>query len=125
MTRHHQRPLAHAGLGTERLDRFADYTRQALSVDTVGPGRNTALTVTAPDLTTTSPRSGRDRLGDYAWLGRLADKARAESDGKSDAQLVAYFDAHVDEAHRNAANTYVLDDMKDHLNKQDAEEGRR
>jgi hypothetical protein len=114
------------------------------------------MSVTIPDLNTSFPRSGRDRLGNYAWLGRLADKARAEDagkggeyiaycglskgflsrvgvtvddfdklirDGKSDADLVRYFDEHVDTAQRDAANAYVLDDMKDHLDKQDAEEG--
>jgi hypothetical protein len=115
------------------------------------------MSVTIPDLNRSFPRSGRDRLGDYAWLGRLADKARAEDAGKggeyiaycglskgfltragvgvdefdeliragkSDADLVRYFDEHVDAAHREAANAYVLDDMKSHLDKQDAEEGR-
>jgi hypothetical protein len=32
----------------------------------------------APDLSTTPPRSGRERLGRYAWLARLADKVRAD-----------------------------------------------
>ena len=44
--------------------------------------------------------------------------------GAGDADLVRYFDDHVDDAHRDAANSYVLDDMKSHLDKQDAEEGR-
>jgi hypothetical protein len=115
------------------------------------------MTITAPDLNTTVPRSGRERLGKYAWLARLADKARAEQagtggeyiaycglstgfldragvsvdafrtlirDNASDADLVRYFDEHVDEARRDAANSYVLDDMKANLDKQDAEEGR-
>jgi hypothetical protein len=115
------------------------------------------MTMTAPDLNTTSPRSGRERLGGYTWLARLADKARAEQagtggeyiaycglstgfldragvsvdefkalirDGASDTDLVKYFDAHVDDAHRDGANSYVLNDMKSHLDKQDAEEGR-
>jgi hypothetical protein len=112
---------------------------------------------TAPDLKTSVPRSGRELLGRYPWLGRLADKARAEDagtggeyiaycglskgfltragvsvddfdklirDGKSDGQLVAYFDEHVDDAQRAAASAYVLNDMQVHLDKQDAEEGR-
>jgi hypothetical protein len=109
------------------------------------------MTITAPDLNTTVPRSGRERLGEYTWLARLADKARAEHyiaycglstgfldragvsveafrglirAGASDADLVSYFDQHVDAAHREAANSYVLGDMKSHLDKQDAEEGR-
>jgi hypothetical protein len=120
-------------------------------------GMRTSMTITAPDLNTAFPRSGRERLGGYTWLARLADKARAEQagtggdyiaycglstgfldragvsvdefktlirDGASDADVVKYFDGHVDEAHREAANAYVLDDMQSHLDKQDAEEGR-
>ena len=45
-------------------------------------------------------------------------------DGASDADLTRYFDEHVSDAQRDAANRYVLDDMKSHLDKQDAEEGR-
>ncbi|MGD0473875.1 MAG: DUF5069 domain-containing protein [Candidatus Velthaea sp.] len=114
-------------------------------------------TTIAPDLNTAVPRSGRERLGNYTWLARLADKARADEagtageyiaycglstgfldragvsvaefqtlirDGASDADLVRYFDQHVDAAHLETANSYVLDDMKTHLDKQDAEEGR-
>jgi Domain of unknown function (DUF5069) len=91
-------------------------------------------TITAPNLNTTSPRSGRELLGKYTWLARLADKARADqagtagdyiaycglstgfldragvseeefrqliSDGASDADLVRYFDEHVDTARRH------------------------
>ncbi len=36
---------------------------------------------TAADLSKTPPRSGREMLGRYAWLARLADKARAEFAG--------------------------------------------
>jgi hypothetical protein len=43
-------------------------------------------------------------------------------DGSSDADLVSYFDKHVDDAHRDAANSYVLNDQKSHLDSQDAEE---
>jgi hypothetical protein len=115
------------------------------------------MNVTALDLATTPPRSGRDMLGRYAWLARLADKARADhagtegeyiaycglstgfldragvsvddfdkliTDGASDEDLTKYFDEHVSAAQREAANRYVLDDMKSHLDKQDAEEGR-
>jgi hypothetical protein len=95
-------------------------------------------------------------LGRYAWLARLADKARAHhagtqgdyvaycplsmgflraagvsktdfdaqiAQGASDEDLVRYFDEHVDDAHREAANRYVLRDMASHLDEQDAEEG--
>jgi hypothetical protein len=44
--------------------------------------------------------------------------------GASDSELVRYFDEHVDETHRETANSYVLNDMESHLDKQDAEEGR-
>jgi hypothetical protein len=115
------------------------------------------MNITAPNLDTTPPRSGRELLGRYTWLARLADKVRADHagtqgeyiaycglstgfldragvsvddfdmlirDGTSDADLVRYFDEHVDDAHREAANAYVLNDMKSHLDKQDAEESR-
>ena len=114
------------------------------------------MNVTALDLSTTPPRSGRTMLGRYAWLARLADKARADHAGTegeyiaycglstgfldragvsvddfdklitqdaSDADLTKYFDEHVSDAQREAANRYVLEDMKSHLDKQDAEEG--
>jgi len=115
------------------------------------------MNVAAPDLNTTPPRSGRQKLGRYTWLARLADKVRADHagtegeyiaycglstgfldragvsvddfdklirDGASDPDLTRYFDEHVSDAQRDAANRYVLDDMKSHLDKQDAEEGR-
>jgi hypothetical protein len=115
------------------------------------------MNVTALDLDTTPPRSGREMLGRYAWLARLADKVRADHagtegayvaycglstgfldragvtvddfdklirDGASDADLTKFFDEHVSDAQRDAANRYVLDDMKSHLAEQDAEEGR-
>ncbi len=47
------------------------------------------MSVTAPDFTKAPPRSGRDLLGGYAWLARLADKARAEQAG-THADYVAY-----------------------------------
>ncbi len=47
------------------------------------------MSVTAPDFTKAPPRSGRDMLGGYAWLARLADKARAEQAG-THADYVAY-----------------------------------
>src|SRR6202161_3277602 len=113
------------------------------------------MSAAAPDLSSASPRSGREMLGRYTWLGRLADKVRADHAGTAgeyiaycglstgflhhagvqvddfdalitkdatDADLVKYFDEHVDDAHREAANSYVLNDQKAHLDKQDAEE---
>lgn len=41
------------------------------------------MSTTTPDLTRTPPRSGRDRLGGYAFLARAADKVRAEQAGKA------------------------------------------
>src|ERR1700736_934046 len=115
------------------------------------------MNVTALDLDTTPPRSGREMLGRYAWLARLADKVRADHagtqgeyiaycglstgfldragvsvddfdklirDGATDADLTKYFDEHVSDAQRDAPNRSLLDDMKSHLDKQDAEEGR-
>ena len=43
----------------------------------------------APDLSTSYPRPGRELLGGYAWLARLADKARAEAAGTA-GDYVAY-----------------------------------
>ncbi len=105
----------------------------------------------------TPPRSGRILLGRYAWLARLADKARAEFAGKNgdytaycpisngflertgvkretfqamveqganDDAFIAYFDEHVSDEQREAANRYVLTDSSSHLDEQDNEEGR-
>ena len=116
------------------------------------------MIATPPDLTKTPPRSGRDMLGGYAWLARLADKARAEHagkqgdyvaycplslgfleragitadafdvlvrDGLDDQHLVEYFDRHVAPAARDSANRFILEESRDHLDEQDAEEGRR
>jgi hypothetical protein len=47
------------------------------------------MSVSAPDFTKAPPRSGRDMLGGYAWLARLADKARAEAAGTG-GDYVAY-----------------------------------
>jgi len=121
------------------------------------PGYNTRMSVAAPDLNTTPPRSGRTMLGRFAWLARLADKVRADHagtdgeyvaycglstgfldragvsvddfdtlirDGASDADLTRYFDEHISDRQREAANRFVLDDMKSHLDEQDAEERR-
>jgi hypothetical protein len=114
------------------------------------------MTMTAPDLTTGFPRSGRVMLGQWSWLARLADKVRAHHagtngeyiafcglsmgfldragisegdfdklvrDGASDRDLQTYFDRHVDMAHSDAANRYVLVEQSTNLDKQDAEEG--
>ena len=43
----------------------------------------------APDLRVQPPRSGSETLGRYAWLARLADKARAQAAG-TDGEYVAY-----------------------------------
>lgn len=108
------------------------------------------------DLTASVPRSGRRQIGGYAWLGRLADKARAEAActggeylaycplsmgflqragvahddfdgeiraGRSDDELVQYFDRHVSPQQKAAANAFVLDEMASHLDEQDADEG--
>lgn len=116
------------------------------------------MIATTPDLTKVAPRSGREMLGRYAWLARLADKARAEQAGKEgeyiaycplslgflertgitrdafdslikegadDEALVTYFDRHVSDERRDAANRYMLEQQRDHLDEQDAEEGRR
>jgi hypothetical protein len=39
------------------------------------------MNVAAPDLDKTPPRSGREMLGRYSWLARLADKARSHHAG--------------------------------------------
>jgi hypothetical protein len=44
--------------------------------------------------------------------------------GATDHDLITYFDEQVPAAKREAANQYVLVDMQDHLDEQDAEEGR-
>lgn len=44
---------------------------------------------TIPDLRTSPPRSGKLTLGRYAWLARLADKARAEHAGMN-GEYIAY-----------------------------------
>lgn len=47
------------------------------------------MSTTIPDLRTSPPRSGKETLGRYAWLARLADKARAEHAG-TNGDYVAY-----------------------------------
>jgi hypothetical protein len=115
------------------------------------------MAATAPDLTKSPPRSGREMLGRYAWLARLADKVRAVhagtagdypgycplsmgflqyagvtrdafealvEQGADDAQLVTYFDRHVSDPQREAANRFVLVECHLYLDEQDAHEGR-
>lgn len=120
-------------------------------------GKTRPVATAVRNLDTDPPRSGREMLGRYSWLARLADKVRADhagtngeymaycglsmgfldragvsreafdaliSDGASDEGLRKYFEDHVNDTQREAANKYVLNDQKAHLNKQDAEEGR-
>ncbi len=47
------------------------------------------MTTTPPDLRNGPPRSGKVTLGRYAWLARLADKARAQHAG-TNGDYVAY-----------------------------------
>ena len=49
------------------------------------------MSVTIPDFTQAPPRSGRTKLGRYAWLARLADKVRADHAGTS-ADYICYCD---------------------------------
>lgn len=45
--------------------------------------------------------------------------------GLDDSELVKYFDQHVSDEQRDAANRYVLEEHRQHLDDQDTEEGRR
>jgi hypothetical protein len=47
------------------------------------------MATTIPDLRTSPPRSGKETLGRYAWLARLADKARAEH-ADTNGEYIAY-----------------------------------
>jgi len=47
------------------------------------------MNVAAPDLKTTPPRSGREMLGRYSWLARLADKVRSDHAGTA-GEYIAY-----------------------------------
>jgi hypothetical protein len=46
-------------------------------------------TIAGPDLRARPPRSGRETLGRYTWLARLADKARA-AHAQTNGDYVAY-----------------------------------
>ena len=52
------------------------------------------MNVAAPDLTTKLPRSGREKLGRYTWLVRLADKVRADHAG-TEGEYIASNSFHV------------------------------
>jgi hypothetical protein len=102
------------------------------------------------------PRRGREKLGDYYWLARVFDKARARRDDTifdyiypcpldkgvferwgitpaqfdealktidTDAGILAWVEARVPAAKRDAANTWVIVEKAPSLDKQDAEEG--
>jgi hypothetical protein len=104
----------------------------------------------------TFPRPGRQRLGDFMWLARVSDKARAEAAGTihdyiypcpmdqgvfsrwgitsdefsdairkhaDDASLLAWLRARTDVANVMAANDWLLNDKRENLDRQDAEEG--
>jgi hypothetical protein len=45
------------------------------------------MSVIAPDFSKAPPRQGRQMLGRYAWLARMADKIRAEQAGTSDGYI--------------------------------------
>jgi hypothetical protein len=45
------------------------------------------MSVTAPDFSKAPPRQGREMLGRYSWLARLADKIRAEQAGTNDGYI--------------------------------------
>lgn len=47
------------------------------------------------------------------------------AEGIGDEELVDYFESHVSDEQREAANRYVLEEQRVHLDDQDAEEGRR
>jgi hypothetical protein len=102
------------------------------------------------------PRRGRERVGEFYWLARVFDKARAKRDDTifdyiypcpldkgvferwgitpaefdealktidTDEGILAWVEARVSPAKRDAANTWVLVDKQASLDKQDAEEG--
>lgn len=102
------------------------------------------------------PRRGRDASGEFLWLHRVADKARAAAAGTihdyiypcpmdrgiferwgvspaefdaalrecpTDEALLGWMTAHVDAAHRDAANRWVRDEKAASLDRQDREEG--
>jgi hypothetical protein len=102
------------------------------------------------------PRRGRDRIGEFYWLARVFDKARAKRDDTifdyiypcpldkgvferwgitpaqfdealetidTDEAIHAWVQARVSDAQRDAANTWVIEEKKASLDKQDAEEG--
>ena len=109
------------------------------------------------DLDREVPRSGREMIAGFAWLGRAADKARAKQAGMlgdyhslcpmdkgflaragitedefhelirrgvTDEELGMHFEYHVGPANRKAANDWILNDMREHLDSLDREESR-
>jgi len=50
-------------------------------------GTLSAMSVTAPDFSKAPPRQGREMMGRYAWLARMADKIRAEQAGTNDGYI--------------------------------------
>jgi hypothetical protein len=102
------------------------------------------------------PRRGREKLGEFNWLARVFDKARAKRDGTifdyiypcpidkgvferwgvtsdqfdealktidTDEAILAWAEARVSPAQRDAANHWVLVEKAANLDRQDAEEG--
>lgn len=59
---------------------------------------------------------------DEAGISREAFD-RLIREGASDEDLVRYFDEHVSDEQREAANRFVLEEMASHLDQQDEEEG--
>jgi hypothetical protein len=60
---------------------------------------------------------------DRAGVGRDAFDALIVQDA-DDAKLVTYFNRHCSDEQRESANQYVLEESRQHLDAQDAEEGR-
>jgi hypothetical protein len=110
----------------------------------------------APDLTKSPPRRGREEIGGWVWLARLADIARAQIAGTAgsyiaydkisqewlermslakntfnavvemgadDDFLVMFLNRRVDNARREKANKFILEEHRADLDRQDREEG--
>jgi hypothetical protein len=52
-------------------------------------GYTAAMSVTAPDFSKAPPRRGREMLGNWSWIARMADKFRADRAGTG-ADYIAY-----------------------------------
>ncbi|MDQ6929535.1 MAG: DUF5069 domain-containing protein [Candidatus Eremiobacteraeota bacterium] len=103
----------------------------------------------------TFPRRGRDPLGEYLWLARVFDKARASANGTifdyiypcpmdqgvferwgispavfdraiaenaSDDTILKWVQGKVSAQAREAANTWLLEEKRENLDRQDGEE---